>query len=227
MILPQMNIPEQHRTGRSIVGGIAQFARERQTTHFLTLKLGLHCALTFDPDRELAPYIGRLLAKYAHRGRGLPHRRQPTGNDVPFLFGVPEFTNKSGALDPHFHGYVTLGPSEEPIFRGFLREAWGVDMTKGDETLPAELPEKGMSAEQRSFLPNLPVTVTTKPSEWISRGAKFSPTFDLQPIYDHDNLARYITKKTVNPIIWTSHELLDTKRPSKTHNRKSPASIRH
>jgi len=222
-----MNIGEQRLSAKPIRSGIIKFAAEHNATHFISLKPGLHCETRFDPDRELAPFIGKWLERYARRGRGLPNRVQPTHLDLPFMLLVPEMTGRAGASDPHCHGFASLEEGEEPLFRGFLREAWGVDMTVDAARLAAELPEKGMSREQRSFLPNLPVPVATNPSGWVVKGARFSPTFDLQPITDLNKLASYITKKTTNPNIWITSTLLDTPRPSQPKYSKSPARIRH
>lgn len=180
---------------------IAEFARNLGLTHALTLQPGLMNFAGRDPERFLLPMTGKLLELYARHGRGQGRRacaKAPSKSNAPDSLLIPENFGKSRSGCPHLHGMIALREGEEPLFRGFLRDYFGVDETSGKTSpSPRDLPAVRHlfgNTEDRTPIASEPVPVDVGDAKWILRSKNCRPTFDLKPLGSIEGWCGYINK---------------------------------
>lgn len=207
---------------------IAEFARTFSVTHALTVQPGYVNPPGLDPERYLAPLLGRLFETYARYGRGQSRKQYAKGPDAPPALFIPESYGKGSSFCPHVHGQIALREGEEPVFRGFLRKFFGVDKTpltdhRFPDDHPAVLPLFNDTSDRTpvAFV-NVPVNVGC--DDWILRNQNCHPTFVLEPLYNLQYWCAYAYKqynRTHDAPLLTTAELLSHSTKFKSWNGKS------
>ncbi|MFC0634342.1 hypothetical protein [Brevundimonas balnearis] len=188
---------------------IEDVAEEQGATHWGVLKIGYLGWPHVDVERDLLKPLRVLFRQYGYVRSGLRKRASLAAEHLAPVVGAVELYDKAGNHDPHLNYFITLGPDEEPRWRGFLRERFGRDATHGADVLEAVVCPAGTDWRLRPFLPLEPIANRPRaPRPIIHRGA-VEPSFDLQRLRsDWRRAASYSVKQASTDTILTHNDFL-------------------